>query len=400
MTLKTVKIKELCEFKYGKNLPEHSRIPGKYPVYGSSGRVGTHSTYHVKGPGIIVGRKGTIGAIQWSKDDFFPIDTTYYVVHYPDKVDLRYLYYRLLPAGLETMNSDAAVPGLNRTAAINHRISIFEDLPTQRKIASILSAYDDLIENNLKRIKLLEELAQITYEEWFVTRRIQGNQIKDSDIETLRMEELVSDYMNGGWGKEEVEGNYTEKAYVIRGTDMPDISFGNFSGLPLRFHTKSNLKPRRLKPGDISIEMSNGNIGNVGRSFFFDGSLDAALSKPIMCASFCKMLRPKSLELGYIIDLHLKYIHRTDMMLVYKSQGANGINNFRFEDMIADEELFIPQNEYYDQFVEPIKNIYSLISNLRIQISLLKEARDILLPRLMTGMIDVEKITIEKPATV
>lgn len=274
------------------------------------------------------------------------------------------------------------------------------NFPTQRKIASILSAYDDLIENNLKRIKLLEELAQITYEEWFVTRRINGNQIKDSDIETLRMEELVSDYMNGGWGKEEVEGNYTEEAYVIRGTDMPDISFGNFSGLPLRFHTKSNLKPRRLKPGDISIEMSNGNIGNVGRSFFFDGSLDAALSKPIMCASFCKMLRPKSLELGYIIDLHLKYIHRTDKMLVYKSQGANGINNFRFEDMIADEELFIPKNEYYDHFVEPIKNIYNFISNLRIQISLLKEARDILLPRLMTGMIDVEKITIEKPATV
>ena len=271
----------------------------------------------------------------------------------------------------------------------------YPPLGAQRKIASILSAYDDLIENNLKRIKLLEELAQITYEERFVTRMINGNQIKDSDIETLRMEELVSDYMNGGWGKEEVEGNYTEQAYVIRGTDMPDISFGNFSGLPLRFHTKSNLKPRRLKPGDISIEMSNGNIGNVGRSFFFDGSLETALSIPIMCASFCKMLRPKSLELGYIIDLHLKYIHRTDTMLVYKSQGANGINNFRFEDMIADEELFIPQNEYYELFVEPIKNIYNLISNLRIQISLLKEARDLLLPRLMTGMIDVEKTTTE-----
>lgn len=321
-----------------------------------------------------------------------------------NKLDQQYLGYLA-----KTKTFEGFIQNRGKGAANQMRIpigaikSFVPNLPkitTQRKIASILSAYDDLIENNLKRIKLLEELAQITYEEWFVTRRIQGNQINDSYIDTVRMEELVSDYMNGGWGKEEVVGNYTEEAYVIRGTDMPDISYGNFSGLPLRFHTKSNLKPRRLKPGDISIEMSNGNIGNVGRSFLFDGSLDAALSKPIMCASFCKMLRPKSLELGYIIDLHLKYIHRTDKMLVYKSQGANGINNFRFEDMIADEELFIPKNEYYDQFVEPVKNIYNLISNLRIQISLLKEARDILLPRLMTGMIDVEKITIEKPETV
>lgn len=177
----------------------------------------------------------------------------------------------------------------------------FPPLPAQRKIASILSTYDDLIENNLKRIKLLEELAQITYEEWFTTRTISGKQVQDSNIEIVRMEELIADYMNGGWGKEEIEGNYTEKAYVIRGTDMPDISYGNFSGLPLRFHTANNLEPRKLLKGDISIEMSNGNIGNVGRSFFFDGSLEQTLGCPIMCASFCKMLRPKSLEYAYII---------------------------------------------------------------------------------------------------
>lgn len=120
---------------------------------------------------------------------------------------------------------------------------------------------------------------------------------------------------------------------------MPDLRAGNYDTLPLRFHTPSNLSARKLLTGDISIEMSNGNINNIGRSFYFDESLESQLGKDVMCASFCKLLRPKNLHLSYLIDMHLKYLHKNNQMLVYKSQGANGINNFQFDNMISEELL-------------------------------------------------------------
>ena len=90
-----VKIKDVCIFKYGSNLPKNIRKKGEYPVYGSSDIVDYHETYFVKGPGIIIGRKGTVGKVQFSTRNFFPIDTTFYIEHDLEKVDLKFLYLLL-----------------------------------------------------------------------------------------------------------------------------------------------------------------------------------------------------------------------------------------------------------------------------------------------------------------
>ena len=74
---KVVRMEDIFSLEYGRGLTEKDRERGNYPVYGSNGIVGFHSKYLVRGPGIIVGRKGTIGAATWSDKDFWPIDTTY-----------------------------------------------------------------------------------------------------------------------------------------------------------------------------------------------------------------------------------------------------------------------------------------------------------------------------------
>jgi hypothetical protein len=76
----------------------------------------------------------------------------------------------------------------------------------------------------------LEELARYTYEEWFVSRRIDKLKSDEQDFEIVPLNQLIGDYMNGGWGKDESEGNYTGAAYVLRGTDMPDVSNLIFRG--------------------------------------------------------------------------------------------------------------------------------------------------------------------------
>jgi type I restriction enzyme S subunit len=108
---------EIIELGYGKGLRENRRKNGVYPVVGSSGIVGFHDEYLVQGPGIVIGRKGTIGEVIWVNSNFFPIDTTFYVASKIGKVDLYYFYYLLLTQDFPRIGSDSAVPGLNRNFA-------------------------------------------------------------------------------------------------------------------------------------------------------------------------------------------------------------------------------------------------------------------------------------------
>jgi len=103
---------DVVELAYGKALKAEERKPGPYPVYGSSGVVGSHDTSLVNGPGIIVGRKGNVGSVHWCDVSFYPIDTVYFV---RTELPLHYVFFNLKRQNF--INNDAAVPGLNRNQA-------------------------------------------------------------------------------------------------------------------------------------------------------------------------------------------------------------------------------------------------------------------------------------------
>ena len=106
------RIEDFLQLAYGKSLPSKKRIPGKVAVYGSGGLAGTHDTSLMEGPAVIVGRKGTVGSLYWEDGPVFPIDTVFYVV--PRIGSLLFNYHLLATQPLQDMNTDAAVPGLNR----------------------------------------------------------------------------------------------------------------------------------------------------------------------------------------------------------------------------------------------------------------------------------------------
>jgi len=108
---------DICEFAYGKGLKEEERVSGPIPVYGSNGQIGWHNEPLVKGPGIVVGRKGKPGIVTWVHTDFFPIDTTFYVEIKDKETSLYWLYYMLVSLNLSNLGADSAVPGLNRNFA-------------------------------------------------------------------------------------------------------------------------------------------------------------------------------------------------------------------------------------------------------------------------------------------
>ena len=108
---------KLIDLAYGKALREQDRRPGSIPVYGSNGQVGWHDQKLVDGPGIVVGRKGNPGFVKWAPTNFFPIDTTFFVVPKSECESLCYLLYALEDLDLPSLSADSAVPGLNRNVA-------------------------------------------------------------------------------------------------------------------------------------------------------------------------------------------------------------------------------------------------------------------------------------------
>jgi len=121
------KLEQLIELSYGKPLKEENRTGSGYPVFGSNGVVGWHNEWMVTGPGIIVGRKGNAGTVTWSHENFFPIDTTFFVCPIMSKYGkygLHFLYLLLKTLNLPHLTSDSAVPGLNRNTALIQKIII------------------------------------------------------------------------------------------------------------------------------------------------------------------------------------------------------------------------------------------------------------------------------------
>ncbi len=151
------KIEDVCEFSYGKALKADKRIQGRIPVYGSNGQIGWHNESLVSGPGIIVGRKGNPGLIHWSKEDFFPIDTTFYVVPRVGKSIMHFLYFALKHVDLPRLSADSAVPGLNRNIAYMQQLVI----PTEqllRDFENRISIIFDLLQTNCWQNQSLSEL--------------------------------------------------------------------------------------------------------------------------------------------------------------------------------------------------------------------------------------------------
>ena len=128
---------EILELNYGKGLEQSKRQEGVVPVFGSSGIVGHHDMHLVKGPGIIVGRKGNVGSVFWSDEDFFPIDTVFFVT---STLPLRFLFYELRNKNF--INNDAAVPGLSRHQAYSLEVAI-PNAELLTRFCSLANAFED-----------------------------------------------------------------------------------------------------------------------------------------------------------------------------------------------------------------------------------------------------------------
>ena len=168
----TLPLGDALTFQRGFDITKDTQRDGPYAVISSSGPKSTHAEFKVQGPGVVIGRKGSLGTVYYSEEKFWPHDTTLWIKDFHGN-DPRFAYYFLQTMGFERLDAGASNPTLNRNHI--HTIPVlWPSTQVQRHIVSILSAYDDLIENSQRRMMLLESMARALYREWFVHFRFPG----------------------------------------------------------------------------------------------------------------------------------------------------------------------------------------------------------------------------------
>ena len=130
---------DIMTLEYGQSLPKYNRTQGDYPVIGSGGIIDYCDTGYVDNPGLVIGRKGSIGTVTWVKSKSFPIDTTYYVKCDSKTISLRWLYYLLFRKNLANLNRATGVPGLNRDDVYSLKVRC-PDLDIQNRIVLLLDS--------------------------------------------------------------------------------------------------------------------------------------------------------------------------------------------------------------------------------------------------------------------
>ena len=383
---------------------EREKFKGEYPYYGAQGIIDYVQTYRCDGEYLLIAEDGEnlmsrSQPLALIANGQFWVNNHAHIVKTNDLADLRYVCYALNHLDITGYVTGSAQPKLSQ-GNLNKIKMTFPTVEYQQRIVSVLSAYDNLIEVNNKRIKVLEQMAENLYQEWFVRFRFPSHETAEfidsrlgripTSFKIVKMKDVFEYYIGGGWGNDDENDDFSVPAYVIRGTDFPRVSKGDLSSCPLRYHKKSNYTARELKEDDIILEVSGGTAEQpVGRTLLITEDTINRLDGKVICASFCKQIRVKKEVVSPIFFYYwMQFLYETRIIDRFQLQST-GIINFQFEFFLRKGDVLLPSKELMTKFDMQIRYIYNEISAMAKQNDNLIKQRDLLLPRLMSGKLEV-----------
>lgn len=377
MSWHTSRLGDVVTLKRGHDLPEAQRQDGDMPVVSSSGITGYHNDPKAKAPGVVTGRYGTLGEVFYVEDDYWPLNTALYVTDFKGNHP-RFVAYFLQNVLRNYQSDKAAVPGVNRN--VLHELKVRStDTKSQEKIADILSAYDDLIENNRRWMTLLEEAARQLYREWFVRLRFPGHEhtpIIDGVPEDWERVYL-GDVVDTQYGLTETATGEIVGPKFLRGTDINKTPFIDWSTVPYCPIDDILKRKYQLRLGDIVIIR----MADPGKVAIVERDIDAVF------ASYLIRLLPTDLRLT---PYYLFYFLSGDEYQGFISGVSTGSTrktaNAR---LLVDFHMILPPPTLLRSFEDAVRPLRQQITTLLVQNEKLRAARDLLLPRLMSGEIAV-----------
>lgn len=376
----------VLEVKYGK---DHKKLAdGQYPVYGSGGLMRYVDSKLYDGPSILIPRKGTLNNIMFVESPFWTVDTMFWSIINTDKVDPKFLFYSICKRDFASMNVGSAVPSMTVNILNDIQISYPKNIEDQRRIASILSSLDRKIELNNKINADLEEMAQAIFKNWFVDfEPFKDGKFVDSELGMIpegwkvgKITDigcLITDYVsNGSFAslKQNVHLYETkEYAQFIRNTDLKTNTFSVY----VDKHSYDFLSKSTLYGNEIIIS----NVGDVGSVH-----LCPKLDIPMTLGNNIIMLRPNEKEYNYFLYLWFKYF--SGQALIQGIKGGSAQPKFNKTDF-KNLPLLIPSFEIIERSYWIFESMFSILSSNVKENSRLSLLRDTLLPRLISGEIEV-----------
>jgi type I restriction enzyme S subunit len=378
MSWHTMTLGDVVTLKRGHDLPERDRREGPVPIVSSSGVTGFHNVAKAEPPGVVTGRYGTLGEVYFINEPYWPLNTSLYAIdfHENDPKFVAYFLRQVLKGA--SSNNKAAVPGVNRNDLHALKVNVpIRDV--QERIAGMLTAYDDLIENNLRRIKLLEEAARLIYREWFVYLRFPGHE-----------HTVIQNGVPNGWHVGNIGAFYDTSSGGTPSRSNPDYFTGEINWAKTQelnenfiYETDEKITDQavlqsaaKLFPEGTLLVSIYGNT-NIGRT--------AILASPSSCNQACVGLIPKhECATSFLAQLHIQNIRSS---LIGMSQGAAQTNIS--QQTLRDVKMTLPSKLIAEAFMEIVQPLYLLKGNLEQQVVKLQRARDLLLPRLISGEIEL-----------
>jgi type I restriction enzyme S subunit len=392
---------EFAPFVYGKGLPKEKRINGEVPVYGSNGIVGFHNQALLNKPVVVIGRKGSVGEVHLTSGPSWPIDTAFYAES-SDKVDLDFLFYLLQTVPLKT-NSDSAVPGLSREYAHSLKISV-PDKSMQSSIASVLKAIDLKISANNTTSKILEEIAQTIFMSWFidcdpVKAKMAGKRPVGMDDATAALFPNVMEKSEFGlipkgwrWGSvgdiaSVIDCLHSKKPELLSdGRPYLQLDTIHDDGI-LRFEKAAQISDVDYEMWTARIEVNDGdclitNVGRVGAVSQVPSHFKGAIGRNITAIRPIDSERYKTFLAVALTSTFIKKEIRfnTDSGTILEALNVRSIPNLRIP--IVDIRLF----EAFERLCGPMQ---AQRQNLHGENVKLMETRDALLPRLISGELQI-----------
>lgn len=368
------------DFYYGTMPKKEDLSDCGFPVHSGYRVVGYSNKYNLEEETLIVVARGVggTGDVKIIPAKTFLTNLSIALVHDKEKLNLRYAYYYLNQQGLRYLDTGAAQSQITINNLRKHIVYI-PSILYQDKIAFVLSAYDDLIEKNNRKIQILQDMAEELYKEWFVRFRFPGH-------ETAKFADGIPD----GW---EVK-RMNDFCYVTDGThDTPkpqfegiplvtgkciDNGFIDFSlSYPISIEDHENIKVRSgLKSGDILFS----NIGTVGTICMVDYTREFSVKNVII-------FKPESkFEGNYLYYwLNSKAIQET-----FSNQTNGASQQFVGLTFMRRFKILVPTKEVLEQFSNKVDSIVQARRGLHNINENLKAQRDLLLPRLMSGKLEVK----------
>ena len=368
------KFEQLFKWSSGKPIVPTS---GLIPIYGSNGIIGytDEKKYHNK---IILGRVGAYcGSVAYCPDDFNATDNTLITSCDEEKIDYYFAYYLLKQYKLNGFAGGSAQPLITQ-GLLKHLKCDIPTLDIQKKIVHTLSAYDNLIENNNKRIKILEQMAENLYKEWFVRFRFPGH-------ETIPIENGIPKGWEYKRADEVIDFNPTIKTGDQKNFTIIPMEALSTSSMVIdsnSFIIQDTISGRRSQNGDTLLAkitpcLENGKTGFVmglPEGEVFGGSTEFIV------------MRSKTLTPHYVYCIaRSQYFRQTAILSMNGADGRQRVD----ENKLKSTKILQPTQTLLNHFEKNVSPLFESISRLVKENTNLIKQRDLLLPRLMSGKLAV-----------